>query len=62
MEFQFRAEFFNRLNNVTFTVPGLGSSNPDASAVGNILGTGNFGKLTHEADPRILQFALKLQF
>jgi hypothetical protein len=62
MKFQFRAEFFNLLNNVNFTVPGLGSASPDESAVGNIVGTGNFGKLTFAADPRILQFALKLLF
>jgi hypothetical protein len=62
MKFQFRAEFFNLLNNVNFTVPGLGSANPDASAVGNIVNTGSFGKLTHAADPRILQFALKFLF
>ena len=62
MKFQFRAEFFNLLNTVNFTVPGLGSANPDASAVGNIVNTGSFGKLTHAADPRILQFALKFSF
>jgi len=62
MEFQFRAEFFNLLNNVNFTVPGLGSANPDESAAGNIVGTGSFGKLTHAADARILQFALKFIF
>jgi len=62
MKFQFRAEFFNLLNNVNFTVPGLGSANPNESAAGNIVGTGNFGKLTHAADPRILQFALKFIF
>jgi len=62
MKFQLRAEFFNLLNNVNFTVPGLGSANPDASAVGNIVNTGSFGKLTHAADPRILQFALKFIF
>ena len=62
MKFQFRAEFFNLLNNVNFTVPGLGSANPNQSAAGNIVGTGSFGKLTCAADPRILQFALKFIF
>jgi len=62
MQFQFRSEFFNLLNNVNFTVPGLGSANPNQSAAGNIVGTGNFGKLTWAADPRILQFALKFIF
>jgi len=62
MKVQFRSEFFNLLNNVNFTVPGLGSANPNQSAAGNIVGTGNFGKLTLAADPRILQFALKFIF
>ena len=59
---QFRAEFFNLLNNVNFTVPGLGSGNPNESAAGTKVGTGSFGKLTVAADPRILQFGLKLVF
>jgi hypothetical protein len=62
MKFQFRAEFFNLLNNVNFTVPGLGSGNPNESAAGTRVGTGSFGKLTVAADPRILQFALKFIF
>ena len=62
MKFQFRAEFFNFLNNVNFSVPGLGSASPNESVAGNIVGTGNFGKLTFAADPRILQFALKFIF
>jgi hypothetical protein len=62
MKFQFRAEFFNLFNNVNFTVPGLGSANPNQSAAGNTVGTGSFGKLTLAADPRILQFALKFLF
>ena len=62
MNFQFRAEFFNLLNNVNFTVPGMGSASPNESAAGNIVGTSGFGKLTHAADPRILQFPLKFIF
>jgi hypothetical protein len=62
MRFQFRAEFFNFFNNVNFTVPGLGSGNPNESAAGTKVGTGSFGKLTVAADPRILQFALKFIF
>ncbi|HLJ14236.1 MAG TPA: hypothetical protein VKV15_07050, partial [Bryobacteraceae bacterium] len=62
MKLQFRAEFFNLLNNVNFTVPGLGSGNPNESAAGTKVGTGSFGKLTVAADPRILQFGLKFIF
>jgi hypothetical protein len=62
VKFQFRAEFFNLLKNVNFTVPGLGSANPNQSAAGNRVGTANFGKLTLAADPRILQLALKVVF
>jgi hypothetical protein len=62
IRFQFRSEFFNLLNDVNFTVPGLGSANPNQSAAGNRAGTSSFGKLTLAADPRILQFALKLIF
>jgi hypothetical protein len=50
------------LNNVNFTVPGLGSGNPNESAAGTKVGTGSFGKLTVASDPRILQFGLKLSF
>ena len=62
MKAQLRAEFFNLLNNVNFTVPGFGSASPNQSAAGNIVGTGNFGKLTLAADPRIIQLALKFSF
>jgi hypothetical protein len=48
---QFRAEFFNAFNSVNFNGP------PD-----NILTDTAFGQLTSAADPRILQFALKLLF
>ena len=43
-------------------MPGLGSASPNQSAAGDIVGTGNFGKLTLAADPRILQFALEFTF
>ena len=62
MKFQFGAEFFNLLRNVNFTVPGLGSANRASPPAETLWGTGDFGKLTHAADPRILQFALKLVF
>ncbi|MGH9666753.1 MAG: hypothetical protein ACRD9L_20205, partial [Bryobacteraceae bacterium] len=47
---QFRAEFFNLLNNVNFNAPGA------------TVGTGSFGKITGAGSPRILQFGLKLLF
>ena len=47
---QFRSEFFNAFNNVNFGQPG------------GTLGTPSFGKITSAGSPRILQFALKLQF
>jgi hypothetical protein len=48
---EFRAEAFNVLNHTTFNVP----------QTLNINST-NFGRLTGTFDPRILQFALKLNF
>ena len=47
---QFRAEFFNVFNNVNFRPPTTNA----ASA--------QFGRISAAADPRILQFALKLIF
>jgi len=47
---QFRAEFFNILNNVNFNTP-----NSNVSSA-------QFGRITSALDPRILQFGLKLLF
>ena len=47
---QFRAEFFNVFNNVNFSAPQ------------NSLASSSVGQITAAADPRILQFALKLTF
>lgn len=47
---QFRAEFFNLVNNVRFGQPGGGLRSP------------TFGVITSAADPRIIQFALKLEY
>jgi hypothetical protein len=47
---QFRAEFFNFPNHPSF------------SGVSNYLGTGNFGQVTSALQPRILEFALRLEF
>ena len=51
MSLQFRAEFFNLFNNVNFSAPDL------SVADGPV-----FGTITSANSPRILQFALKLQF
>jgi hypothetical protein len=47
---QFRAEFFNAFNNVNFMQPQ------------NYLGSSSTGQITSANNPRILQFALKLNF
>jgi hypothetical protein len=47
---QFRAEFFNGLNNVTFGAPGTTQ------------GTSSFGVISSAADGRVVQFGLKLLF
>jgi hypothetical protein len=47
---QFRAEFFNIFNNVNFGQPAANVS------------AGSFGRILGAADPRIIQFALKLSF
>ncbi|MGH9674954.1 MAG: carboxypeptidase regulatory-like domain-containing protein, partial [Bryobacteraceae bacterium] len=47
---EFRAEFFNAPNHAIWGVPARDT------------GSGNFGRITSTADPRILQFALKILF
>jgi hypothetical protein len=47
---QFRAEFYNALNNVNFGMPDSG------------LTDSSFGQLTYALSPRILQFSLKVLF
>jgi hypothetical protein len=50
MRLQFRTDFFNLFNDVNFSNPNLTLTN------------GNFGKITAAANPRMLQFGLKLYF
>jgi len=47
---EFRAEFFNILNQAEFQLPTLNIADP------------NFGQITSTYDPRIIQFALKFTF
>jgi hypothetical protein len=48
---QFRAEFYNAFNNVNFGLPDMFLTDP------------SFGQLNYTSTPpRIMQFALKLQF
>src|SRR4030095_2647667 len=50
MNFEFRAEFFNIFNHAQF-------NNPNGS-----IGSANFGAITTTRDPRLIQFAMKLNF
>ena len=50
MRIDFRAEFFNAANHANFSTPNRN------------LGDGNFGRGAGTADPRMIQFALKLTF
>jgi hypothetical protein len=56
---QFRAEAFNIENRANFNPPNT-TTNPNATEA--VSSTVTFGKLTSAADPRVLQFALKLFF
>ena len=53
MTLQFRGEFFDVTNTPNFAIP---------SGVGLVVGTPTFGKVTAGADPRVIQFGLKLLF
>src|SRR5205807_2481146 len=52
LRLQFRSEFFNVLNHPSFGNPNANISNP--TRVGTITGTSN--------SPRVIQFALRLEF
>lgn len=53
MRLQFRSEFFNVTNTPNFSVP---------NGVGLVYGSPTFGRITGAADPRVVQFGLKLLF
>jgi hypothetical protein len=50
LNLEFRAEFFNMLNQAEFQLPTLNITDP------------SFGQISSTYDPRIIQFALKLTF
>lgn len=50
LSLEFRGEFYNVFNNVNFGLPD------------NEVGDSDFGQITSAADPRIIQFALKMLF
>ncbi len=57
MRLDFRAEFFNLFNHPQFFLPG------DATGMQNFSSGPTFTKVTQTAhDPRVIQFALKLNF
>jgi hypothetical protein len=66
---EFRAEFFNLFNHVNFANP-ISNLNAFASSggsidpnTGQIINPGDFGRITSTSNnPRLIQFALKLNF
>ena len=61
---EFRAEFFNLFNQVNFDNP---NSNLNSAIInsntGQIINSGDFGRITSTSNnPRLIQFALKLNF
>ena len=66
---EFRAEFFNLFNHVNFANPisNLNAASSSGGAInantGNIINPGDFGRITSTSNnPRLIQFALKLNF
>lgn len=62
---EFRAEFFNLLNQVNFNIPvnNLNAATAVNQTTGRITDPGDFGRITSTSNnPRLIQFALKLNF
>ena len=65
---EFRAEFFNLFNHVNFANPisnlnAFASSGGSIDANGRIINPGDFGRINAASNnPRLIQFALKLNF
>ena len=60
-QLQFRAEAFNLENRPNFCLPSCPGANPSNTNATVSSGV-TFGRITSAADPRVLQFALKLAF
>jgi hypothetical protein len=58
LQAEFRAEAFNALNHPNFDLFYISNSYTNSQD----LTSPNFGKITHAADPRVMQIALKLKF
>jgi hypothetical protein len=60
---QFRADFFNALNHPSRDNPVSNISVAEFGAAGNIVSPGDFGRvLGYDSSPRVIQFALKVNF
>ena len=66
---EFRAEFFNLFNHVNFTNPisNLNAASPPGGNIdpdtGQIINPGDFGRIISTSNnPRLIQFALKVNF
>ncbi|HLH03062.1 MAG TPA: carboxypeptidase regulatory-like domain-containing protein [Bryobacteraceae bacterium] len=64
LQLEVRAEAFNVINHTNFIAPATGTGIPGISTGGISLGLTSsiFGRITTAGDPRILQFAMKLNF
>ena len=62
---QFRAEFFNTFNHTNFSYNAAGVTSGGTTAASVTQGNpslASFGEILGAADPRIMQFALKVSF
>ena len=65
---EIRVEFFNLFNGVNYANPlsdlnGITSSGVSIDSLGHVVKPGDFGRIISTSNnPRIIQFALKIQF
>ena len=62
MNVEFRAEFFNVWNNVNWFTANDTASQPTTVGENRNINSVNFARITGTFEPRILQFALKINF